>query len=109
MVLSAVKCVYSSDYHVVGDSFICSSGRFNVGSVIHEFLHQVVHSEVTENKDLILSGKRKYEGIDPSYFLGSDDKGFLNAFEEYLVRALTQKVMNGSLPADLGRYIREIL
>lgn len=107
--LSAIKCVYSSDYHIVEDCFIFSSGAFKVGSVIHEFLHHVIHPVVIRNKNRILSRKQRYKDIDTSYYLSGDESGILNAFEEYLVRLLTAEVLDGTLPTDLETYIDSIL
>lgn len=107
--LSAIKCVYSSDYHIVGDCFIFSSGAFKVGSVIHEFLHHVIHPVVISNKNRILTRKQRYKDIDTSYYLSGDESGILNAFDEYLVRLLTAKVLDGTLPTDLETYIDSIL
>lgn len=92
LVLSPIKCVYSSDYHIVDDRFIFCSGAFKIDSVIHEFLHHVVHPTVTKCKSHILAGKQNYENIDDSYYLAGDENGMLNAFEEFAVRSLTKKI-----------------
>lgn len=107
--LSAIKCVYSSDYHIVEDCFIFSSGAFDVGSVIHEFLHHVIHPVVISNKNKILVSKQRYKDIDTSYYLSGDESGMLNAFEEYLVRLLTARILGGAPPTDLDTYIDSIL
>ena len=109
VVLSAIKCVYSSDYHIVGDCFIFSSGAFKIDSVIHEFLHHAIHPVVISNKNRILTSTRRYKDIDTSYYLAGDESGILNAFEEYLIRLLTAKVSDGTLPADLDTYLDSIL
>lgn len=46
IVVNPIKCVYSADYHLTGDRFVFSSGDFRLDSVIHEFLHHVVHPVV---------------------------------------------------------------
>lgn len=105
IVLSPIKCVYSSDYYLIDDRFIFSSGAFRVESVLHEFLHHVVHPAVMRHKEQILERKRCYHGIDTSYYLSGDDNGQLNAFEEFAVRSLTKKFISGTQPNDLDKYI----
>lgn len=106
--LSAIKCVYSCDYHLVGDCFVFSSGAFKIDSVIHEFLHHVVHPTVVDCKNYILANKRKYENIDASYYLSGDEDGTLNAFEEFLVCSLTERFLERLLPDDLKAYIETL-
>lgn len=108
LVLSPIKCVYSSDYHIVDDRFIFCSGAFKIDSVIHEFLHHVVHPTVTKCKSHILAGKQNYENIDASYYLAGDENGMLNAFEEFAVRSLTKKFQEGIFPTDLEAYIKTL-
>lgn len=108
LVLSPIKCVYSSDYHIVDDRFIFCSGAFKIDSVIHEFLHHVVHPTVTKCKSHILAGKQNYENIDDSYYLAGDENGMLNAFEEFAVRSLTKKFQEGIFPTDLEAYIKAL-
>lgn len=108
LVLSPIKCVYSSDYHIVDDRFIFCSGAFKIDSVIHEFLHHVVHPTVTKCKSHILAGKQNYENIDDSYYLAGDENGMLNAFEEFAVRSLTKKFQEGIFPTDLEAYIKTL-
>lgn len=108
LVLSPIKCVYSSDYHIVDDRFIFCSGAFKIDSVVHEFLHHVVHPTVTKCKSHILAGKQNYENIDASYYLAGDENGMLNAFEEFAVRSLTKKFQEGIFPTDLEAYIKTL-
>ena len=108
LVLSPIKCVYSSDYHIIGDCFLFSSGAFKIDSVIHEFLHHVVHPTVTKCKSHILAGKQKYKDIDASYYLTGDENGMLNAFEEFAIRSLTKKFQEGIFPTDLEMYIKAL-
>lgn len=109
IVLSPIKCVYSSDYHLIGDTFIFSSGTCKSPSVIHELLHHVVHPRVLNNKEIILANARKYPGIDDSYYLSGNDDGRINAFKEFLVRSLTKTFFDRTTPTDLGTYIVDIL
>lgn len=108
IVINPIKCVYSADYHLDKDCFIFCSGAFRAESVIHEFLHHVVHPVVVEIADIVLATKRAYPGIDESYYLSGSKAGQLNAFEEYAVRVLTKNVMNGDYPDELNSYLREL-
>lgn len=72
--------------------------------MVHEYLHRVVHPALAGYRDKILSLRAPLPGIDPSYYLSGGPEGSLNAFEEYAVRALTQKVSAGSFP-DLSRFL----
>ena len=109
IVLSPIKCIYASDYHMIGDTFLFSSGAFEPASVTHELLHPVVHPMVQKVKEKILENKRKYRGIDDSYYLSGHDDGQINAFEEFLVRSLTKTFEAGIPPTDLDAYTNEIL
>ena len=107
--VNPIKCVYSSDYHLDGDRFVFTSGAFQAGSVIHEFLHHVVHPAVEAQKELILAKRPADETIDESYYQDGSDRGILNAFEEMAVRSLTEEVMRDEYPGDLETYIKTIL
>ena len=107
--VNPIKCVYSSDYHLDGDRFVFTSGAFQAGSVIHEFLHHVVHPAVEAQKELILAKRLADETIDESYYQAGSDRGILNAFEEMAVRFLTEEVMRDEYPGDLETYIKTIL
>lgn len=108
IVINPIKCAYSADYHMDKDCFIFCSGAFRAESVIHEFLHLVVHPVVVEVEDVVLATKRTYPSIDESYYLSNDKAGQLNAFEEYAVRVLTKDVMEGNYPDELISYLRGI-
>jgi len=109
IVINPIKCVYSADFHMVGNSFIFCSGMFRTESVIHEFLHHVVHPAVIDIADIVATAKRIYPGIDESYYLSGDNAGRLNAFEEYAVRVLTADVMNNKFPDDLISYLKDLV
>lgn len=109
IVLSPIKCAYSSDYHIVDKQLIFSSGEFNSESVIHEFLHHIVHPYILNLQSRILVSKRNFDGIDSSYYLSDNENGKLNAFEEYSVRALTKEISSQTLPNDLEKYILSLL
>ena len=101
LLISPIKCVYSADYHLLGERFVFSSGRLRAESVIHELLHMVVHPLVEALPKL---EKRIYPGVDASYYAA----GQVNAFEEYAVRQLTQLAMQDALPLDLAGYVLQL-
>lgn len=103
--INPIKCVYASDYHLNGSCFIFTSGELRVDSVIHEFLHHVVHPEVECKKQMILKHSHKDSRIDNSYYLSGDDAGILNGFEEVVVRALTSRIMQDDYPLNLATFI----
>lgn len=109
IVINPIKCVYSSDYHLIGNRFVFCSGSFRVDSVIHEFLHHVVHPVVIEQADAVLAENRKYPGVDISYYLLEERVGILNAFEEYAVRALTEDMMVEHFPENMSIYLAALL
>ncbi len=104
MVINPIKCVYSADYHLQGECFVFTSGRLQETSVIHEFLHHVVHPVVVQHRELIMQDDRLYPGIDASYY----EAGRLNAFEEHLVRELTQRAMQDALPDNLPAFLHTL-
>lgn len=103
LLIDPIKCVYSADYHVNGSTFVFSSGRFCAESVIHEYLHHVVHPVVVRYADRI--PLREYPGLDASYHAA----GPLYAFEEHAVRLLTKLAIEGKLPPDLDAYVQKLL
>lgn len=109
IVLNPIKCAYSADYHINGDCFIFCSGAFRKESVIHEFLHHVVHNTVIFHSEAVLHNCSDYPGIDCSYYLAHDKIGRLNAFEEYFVRTLTESVASENPPKSLDGFIDELL
>ena len=109
IVITPIKCVYSSDYHLNENCFIFSSGAFRANSVIHEFLHHMIHPAVAEIADIVLANKRTYPDIDESYYLSGDDAGQLNAFEEYAVRKLTNDVLTEDYPDSITSYLKDLI
>lgn len=109
LVLSPIKCAYSSDYHLVDGNFIFSSGRFSLESIIHEFLHHIVHPYILKNKNQVLVSKKHFDCIDCSYYLSDSESGKLNAFEEYLVKALTKDFLNKMPPDNLDEYVLSLI
>lgn len=107
--INPIKCVYSSDYHLIDTRFIFSSGAFKTESIIHEFLHHVVHPAVEQQKKAILMRKPMNKQLNSSYYLSGDNDGIINGFEETVVRLLTKKIMNGTYPKDLLFFIKTIL
>ncbi len=105
LAISPIKCVYSADYHFINDRFIYSSGRLNISSVVHEFLHPVVHPLVLTRRAEILKQKPVYPELDSSYYLNGTAEGYLNAFEEKLVRSLTGELLCGHPPEKLDAFM----
>lgn len=105
IVINPIKCVYSSDYHLDKERFVFCSGAFRADSVVHEFLHHVIHSAVMENAEIVLAQDKLYADMDTSYYLTGDRAGKLNAFEEYAVRQLTKDMMAGRYPDSLYTYL----
>lgn len=109
IVVNPIKCVYSADYHLAGDRFVFSSGDFRLDSVIHEFLHHVVHPVAVAHEDMVLERGRVYPDLDESYYLSGDTAGQLNAFEEYAARRLTKDILAMDFPKSLTDYLRKLL
>ena len=109
IVINPVKCVYSADYYLEKNCFLFCSGAFRADSVIHEFLHHVVHPAVVTVADIVLEKERIYPGIDASYYLSGDKDGQLNAFEEYAVRELTENMLLGDFPDDIAVFLRHVV
>ena len=107
--INPIKCVYSSDYHLLGDCFVFSSGVLRADSIIHEYLHHVVHPFVEQQKTLVSEYKPINFQIDQSYYLSDNNAGLINAFEETVVRSLTKEIMNGKYPENLLAYIESLL
>lgn len=107
--VNPIKCKYSADYHLVGSSFVFSSGAFQINSIIHEFLHHVVHPVVEQHKDMIRKRRPVDARLDNSYYLLGSDAGILNAFEESVVRSLTEDVLNSEYPKNLSKYLENLL
>ncbi len=104
IVINPIKCVYSSDYHNIdGDLTICL-GELREDSIIHEFTHHIVHPAIEKRKDDILRCFLERLDVDVSYFLDGDDEGKLNAFEEYMVRQLTAKIVSGDIPENINIF-----
>ena len=109
IVVNPIKCVYSADYHMVGNRFIFCSGAFQMDSIIHEFLHHVVHPYIVAHEQIIVESKSTYPDIDVSYFLSGGNAGQLNAFEEYMVRELTKDVLIMNFPKDIDSYLEKLV
>lgn len=109
IVINPIKCAYSADYHMKGNSFIFCSGIFKMDSVIHEFIHHVVHPYVIAHEQIIAERQLSYPDIDVSYFLDGGKAGQLNAFEEHLVRELTKDVIVMNYPNDIDSYLENLV
>lgn len=109
IILNPIKCAYSADYHMYRSQLFFCSGAFRPESVIHEFLHHIVHPLVKEHKVKILQCHAPYPDIDSSYYLAGDENGELNAFEEYMVRNLTKVILTGNFPSGLSLFLNGLL
>lgn len=105
IVLSPIKCVYASDYHFSNHFFIFTSGDLKISSVVHEYLHTVIHPLLAGTK----TERKVYPGIDESYYLDQSEQGYRNAFEEYAVRSLTKRILRQEWPADLSDYLIHLI
>ena len=59
---------------------------------------------LNSTKTKILCRSPMSPGVDVSYYLDGGASGVLNAFEEYTVRKLTDKIVNGDAPENLGIF-----
>lgn len=109
IVINPIKCVYSADYHLIGERFIFSSGAFSAESIIHEFLHPLVHPLLQSYSEEILRSPRPLPEIDASYYLDGGRAGRMNAFEEFLVRRLTRAILDAAQPLDLEQFIELVV
>ncbi|MCL1995922.1 MAG: hypothetical protein FWG63_06940 [Defluviitaleaceae bacterium] len=87
VIICPLKCVYSADYFLQKSEMSVILGDFLPHSVVHEYMHLIVHPEIMKHKNAILSisGDKLFD-IDRSYYLNNDEGGLLNAFEEHIVR-----------------------
>lgn len=104
IILSPIKCVYSSDYYADRNELVFILGALRKESIIHECLHPVVHSLLEQAAYPI--ERVEYPGIDESYYQDKSDAGYLNAFEEYAVRKLTEHFLLNDYPRDIEEYLR---
>ena len=109
IVLNPIKCVYSADYHRKDADFTFCSGKLSEESLIHEFLHHIVHPVIENREDEILCYEFDSLKIDASYYLNHGELGRLNAFEEYMVRELTDTVIRGNIPENLSVFFDQLI
>ena len=105
IVINPIKCVYSSDYHNIGGDLTICLGELREDSIMHEFAHHIVHPAIEKRKDDILRCSPERLDVDASYFLDGGDEGKLNAFEEYMVRRLTAKIVSGDIPNNIDIFL----
>jgi len=88
-----LKCCYSADYFTRCDEMFVILGDFIPHSVVHEYMHLIVRPLVVNHKAHILSDLRDRQlSVGSSYYLHDDDDGFLNAYEEYIVRTASELI-----------------
>lgn len=96
VIISPLKCIYSADYQVYNGELFVVLGDFLPNSIVHECIHPIVHLHIIELKtDILRCFGSKTFNIDKSYYLNKDEDGFINAFEENIVRKVTELVVNG--------------
>ena len=108
LVIQPIKCVYASDHYRLGEEMLFCSGGLRSESVVHEYLHHLIHPCLEQVKKRVIESKTVYPGIDESYYLDGGPEGRRNAFEEYAVRRLTERVLSGDYPADLAAFLEEM-
>ncbi len=86
------------------ENFIFCSGYLSEENIVHEFMHHIVHPIIENRKDEILCCNLADLDIDTSYYLNNDEAGILNAFEEYMVRTLTDKIVGSNVPETLDMF-----
>lgn len=106
VIISPLKCVYSADYQVSDGKLFVILGDFSPHSIVHECIHTIVHPYVIDLRVNILKyfGNKTFD-VDKSYYLNKDEDGFINAFEENIVRRVTKLVVDG----DCNINIKELL
>lgn len=107
IILNPIKCAYSSDYVRMESDLYFILGSFRIESIIHEYLHHVVHQYIPKYKSDILYFSSRISDIDSSYFLDGDDNGKLNAYEEFIVCKLTKDICKMDFPLNLDDYIKD--
>jgi hypothetical protein len=107
VVLNPIKCAYSADYHIIGNELLVSSGAFRLDSILHEYIHQLIHPAVTKCKNAIINCCMTYAGIDESYYLAGNEGGKVNACEEYIARKLTGVFLALNFPDNLDKYVTD--
>ena len=103
-VVNPVKRAGATDCHLQGGTLYCTSGCFRAESVIHKCLHLAVHPHRNSLREQALAHQESWPDVDASYNLAGSEDGWMNAFEEYAVRCLTDRVMTGQTP-ELRRFL----
>jgi len=95
LIICPIKCVYSADYFAVGSVMSVILGDFLPHSIVHEYLHPIVHSYIQKHRECIVTcNEGKYLDLDRSYHMGNDENGKLNAFEENIVRIISNLILD---------------
>lgn len=77
-----------------------------IDSIIHEYLHTIVHPMIEHG--IVTPEHKQYPGIDRSYYLDKSEKGYINAFEEFAVRTLTNIAMTSEELPDLRSFLEQL-
>ncbi|MGN0971018.1 MAG: hypothetical protein ACI4OY_03610 [Aristaeellaceae bacterium] len=106
-VVNPIKRAGATDYHLQSGALYCTSGCFRAESIIHECLHLAVHPHMDSLREKALAHQEPWPDVDASYYLAGSEDGWMNAFEEYAVRCLTDRVMAGQTPV-LQQFLAEL-
>jgi hypothetical protein len=92
-----LKCIYSADYYVSGAEMSVILGDFLPHSIIHEYMHLIVHPNIFKYKESILSiPKSKQLTAVGTYDISEATNSFIYDFEECIVRTATNLVLDKS-------------
>ncbi|MCL2407560.1 MAG: hypothetical protein FWC95_06485 [Defluviitaleaceae bacterium] len=96
VLICPLKCCYSADYFTYGREMSVLLGDYLPHSIIHEYMHIVVRPHIEANRVWVLENCCDEEyGIDSSYYMDGGENGFLNAYEEAVVRHAANEIANG--------------
>ena len=95
LVICPLICIYSADYFTNGSIMSVILGDFLPNSIVHEYLHPIVRPYIKKHRERItnLDGI-KHLDLDKSYYINNDENGMLNAFEENIVRKISDSILD---------------
>lgn len=110
VIISPLKCVYSADYQVSDGKLFVILGDFLPYSIVHEYIHPIVHPYIIDLRpDILKCYGDKTFNIDKSYYLNKDEDGFINAFEENIVIRVTELVVEGCCNISIKHLLMDEL
>jgi len=94
LIICPFKCVYSADYFTEGSVMSVILGNFLPSSIVHEYLHPIVRLHIKKYRERIVTlDGIKHLDLDKSYYMNNDEKRLLNAFEENIVRKISDSIL----------------